>query len=296
MHDVLCGKLLGDACLTKQVGRKPRFQFTHCKNDFGWSKYCYEELSKFLPLTPSKYRKIIDARILSGYTESYIVQSRTSEVFCQLYELWYPYGKKELPFAYIENHFNDKTLAWWYQDDGHLKIQNGIPRKIILSTDSFSVVENQFLMDFLHKKYGFHFSLDAQNRLLLYDQYQIIYFLKLVDPYIHESMNRKRRMPYKLKKIADRTTIYLPNEIKISKPTAEINEQYKKLALLLSLSENYIEFFRQNTLLLNRQAITKPYQIQIENNFKENLAQLKYRTGLNVSQLTALCFKLNSSI
>ena len=121
MHDMLCGKLLGDGCLTKQTDRKPRFQFTHCKKDVGWSINCFEQLSVFLPLNPPKYRRISDVRIISGYTESYIVQSRTSEEFCQLYELWYPHEKKELPFAYIEKHFTDKTLAWWYQDDGHLK-------------------------------------------------------------------------------------------------------------------------------------------------------------------------------
>lgn len=292
MQDMLCGKLLGDGCLTKQGDRKTRFQFTHCKKDSGWSDYCFQQLSPFLPLNPPKYRKIVDFRMISGYTESYIVQSRTSMEFCRLYELWYPHGKKELPYVYIEEHFSNKTLAWWYQDDGHLKSQNGIPRKIILSTDSFSLLENQFLIDFLDRKFGLRFSLDAQNRLLLYDQYQIIYFLKLVDPYIHESMNRKRRMSYEVKKIADRTTIYLPDDIKISRPTSEINRHYKKLTALLASSKNYIEFFHQSNLLLNQPIPTKPYQIKIENDFKESLMLLKKQTGLNLSQLTTLCFKI----
>ncbi|EGA88997.1 LAGLIDADG family DNA endonuclease [Planococcus donghaensis MPA1U2] len=293
MHDMLCGKLLGDGCLTKQLHRKPRFQFTHSKKDTGWSLFCFEQLSPFISLNPPKYIKIIDARTIAGFTESYIVQSRTSDELCELYETWYPHSKKALPFSYIENHFTDKTLAWWYQDDGHLKIQNGIPRKIILSTDSFSLAENHFLIEFLNKRYGLHFSIDAQNRLLLYDQYQIMYFLKLVDPYIHESMNRKRRLSSDVKKIANRTTIYLPSDIQINKPTLEINEQYKKLTLLLSLSDNHIHFFQQTKTLLNSKAITKPYQIQIENRFKENLMRLRNQSGLNISQLTTLCFKLN---
>ncbi|ANU26744.1 hypothetical protein [Planococcus versutus] len=294
MHDMLCGKLLGDGCLTKQLNRMPRFQFTHCKKDAGWSFYCFEQLSPFIPLNPPKYRKVIDGRIASGFTESYLVQSRTSEELCRLYEVWYPHSKKELPFSYIENHFTNKTLAWWYQDDGHFKIQNGIPRKIILSTDSFSLAENYFLIDFLNKRYGFHFSIDAQNRLLLYDQYQIMYFLKLVDPHIHESMNRKRKPSHTIKKIANRTTIYLPSDITIHKPTFEINEQYKRLPLLLSLSDNHVHFFPQTNTLLDSQVATKPYQIQIENGFKESLILLRNQTGLNISQLTTLCFKLNS--
>ena len=292
MHDILCGKLLGDGCLTKQDRRKPRFQFIHCKNDMGWSEHCHKELAPFLPLNPPKYRRIIDLRIASGYTESYIVQSRTSEELRKLYEIWYPHGKKELPFSYIEKHFNEKTLAWWYQDDGHLKQQNGILKKIILSTDSFSAQENKFLINFLQKKYSLNFSIDAQNRLILYDQFQILYFLKLVGPYIHESMYRKKHVPSDPKKIAERTTIYLPFDFVIIKPTAEINDQYKKLPLLMALTENHIEFFKQNIFMQNQQAATKPYQIKINEDYREPLIKLKYQTGLTISQLTAYCFRL----
>lgn len=192
MHELICGKLLGDGCLIKQENRKARFQFTHCKNDMGWSRYCYEQLSVFIPLNPPKYRRIDDPKIMAGFTESYIVQSRTSEEISDFYKIWYPNSKNELPYSYIEEHFSDKTLVWWYQDDGHFKQDKGIPKKIILSTDSFSAKENHFLICFLQKKYGFLFSLDSQNRLLLYDQFQILYFLKLVGPHIQESMSRKK--------------------------------------------------------------------------------------------------------
>lgn len=292
MHDLLCGKLLGDGCLTKQQGRKPRLQFIHCKKDLGWSVRCYEQLSPFLPLNPPSYRKIIDSRITIGYTESYMVQSRTSEVLCQLYEIWYPNLKKELPIAYIQEHFTDKSLAWWYQDDGHLKQQNGVPRKVILSTDNFSLMENQFLIDFLQMKYGLSFSLDGQNRLLLYDQFQILYFLKLVEPYIQESMNRKKRVQSVPKKIADRTTIYLPADIILTKPTAEINDQYKKLSLLSALAKDYKSFFKQNILVSEQTLDSKSYQIKINLECKNILEHLKYQTGLNISQLTAYCFRL----
>ncbi|MFD1031465.1 hypothetical protein [Metaplanococcus flavidus] len=100
MHDLICGKLLGDGCLTKEQNRKPRFQFTHCAKDKGWSLYCYEQLCGFLPLAAPKYRKLFDPRMTLGYTESYVVQSRTSDEISHLYETWYPVGKKELPFLY----------------------------------------------------------------------------------------------------------------------------------------------------------------------------------------------------
>ncbi|GKW46574.1 endonuclease [Planococcus sp. NCCP-2050] len=292
MHDLLCGKLLGDGCLTKQGTRKPRFQFTHCKNDKGWSENCYEQLSESLPLNLPKYRKIVDTRMTAGFTESYIVQSRTSDEFSKLYEIWYPHGKKELPFSYIEKHFNEKTFAWWYQDDGHLKQENGIVKKVIFSTDSFTPLENQFLIDFLQKKYHLSFSIDAQNRLILYDQFQILYFLKLVGPYIHESMNRKRQSLNGSKVIAERSTIYLPTEFIVKNPTVEINNHYKKLPFLMALSENHTEFFKENISAQNKTIATRPYQIKIKEDYKDLLVRLKCKTGLTISQITAYCFRL----
>lgn len=292
MHDLICGKLLGDGCLTKQEGRKPRFQFSHTIKDKEWAVHCYEELCSFLPLSPPKYRKIVDKRMKDGFTECYMVQSRTSEELCRLYKLWYPNFIKKLPIPYIEEHFNENSLAWWYQDDGHYKQENGIPRKIILSTDSFSSSENQFLVGFLKKKYGLLFLIDAQNRLLLYDQFQIIYFLKIVEPYIHRAMARKMLHPTDPKRIAERSTIYLPSNIILNKPTIEINEQYNKLPKLMTLAQEVIEFSKFYISLEKSFPHTKPYQIKINKDSQKLLSQLKNQTGLNLSQLTALCFEL----
>ena len=290
MHDLICGKLLGDGCLVKQSSRKPRFQFTHCINDIEYSWHCYEHLSSFLPLNPPKYKKNIDSRVISGFTESYYVQSRTSEEICRLYELWYPRSKKEIPFSYIEEHFTERTLAWWYQDDGHLKSQNGIPRKIILSTDCFSIEENQFLIKFLKKKYDLFFSKDAQNRLILYDQFQIIFFLTLIDPHIHSSMNRKKLIFSKARQIAERTTISLSSEINITHPTAEINSKYKNLSFLVALIENQINLYENYKI--SKPSSVKRYQIKITEDSRTTLSYLKQKTGLTINQLTEWCFRL----
>ncbi|WP_082786669.1 hypothetical protein [Sporosarcina psychrophila] len=142
-HNYICGKLLGDGCITKQDGRKPRLQFMHRTEDVGWAEYCYDHLKNFIPLSPPTYRKVMDLRIKKGYSESYIVQSRTDEVITNLYKKWYPNGRKVLPFDFIEKHLDERALARWYQDHGHLKIVNGTVNKIILSTDSFSNEENK---------------------------------------------------------------------------------------------------------------------------------------------------------
>ncbi len=83
-------------------------------------------------------------------------------------------------------------------------------RKIILSTDSFTTEENEWLVQLLYDKFLLRFSIDAQNRLLLNDQSQIMHFLNLVAPHLQPCMNRKAVKLPPLKMIATRTTVYLP--------------------------------------------------------------------------------------
>lgn len=66
-HNYICGKLLGDGCITKQDGRKPRLQFMHRTEDVGWAEYCYEQLKSSIPLSPPTYRKVVDPRLKKGY-------------------------------------------------------------------------------------------------------------------------------------------------------------------------------------------------------------------------------------
>ncbi|WP_438296403.1 endonuclease [Sporosarcina sp. FA15] len=294
-HNFICGKLLGDGCITKQDGRKPRFQFMHRTEDVGWAEYCYDHLKNFIPLSPPTYRKVMDLRIKKGYSESYIVQSRTDEVITNLYKQWYPNGRKVLPFDYIEKHLDERALAWWYQDDGHLKIVNGTVNKIILSTDSFSNQENNRLIQLILERFNLRFVIDGQNRILLYDQFQIIYFLHLVSPWLDESMNRKALPVQSLRPIAKRTTIYLPTKFKLLKPTTEINEKLDKLHTLLDDSKKELcihnIFLIFNPLLANRGDV-KGYQIIINENHRYTLASIRQRTGLTISQLTKYCFNI----
>lgn len=294
-YHFICGKLLGDGSMTKQGSRKARFQFMHRAEDYEWTNYCYESLKPFLPLNPPVYKKINDSRLKKGYSESFFVQSKTSPVISELYEQWYPNGKKKLPFNFLEQYLNKQALAWWYQDDGHLKIVNNVAQKIILSTDSFSEDENTWLLHCLFRKFHLRFHRDGQNRLILYDQFQIFYFLHLISPWLHESMNRKALAAQPIKAIAKRTSIYLPEKIKLINPTYEINEQLHKLNTILtdetgSIWNEFI-FDTFNTFRSTKQPM-KSYQIIIEENHRYTLAKIRQQTGLTVSKLVEYCFSV----
>jgi len=147
----------------------------------------------------------------------------------------------------------------------------------------------------LLKKFNLHFVTDGQNRILLYDQFQIIYFLHLVSPWLHESMNRKALPVQPLRPIAKRTTIYLPEKFKLLKPTSEINVKLDKLDTLFANSKKEVcihtTFSTFNPLLAYREE-AKSYQIIIDEDHRHTLARIRQQTGLTISQLTNYCFSI----
>lgn len=290
---MMIGKLLGDGCITKQQGRKPRFQFIQTYSDYSYINFCYNHLNEFIPLSPPKYKKTIDPRLVKGYSLSYYVQSRTSNIITYLRSEWYSNTGKIVPYQLINDHFNEQSLAWWYMDDGHLKIKGNTPKKIILSTDSFSTQENKWFINFLYEKYNLSFRLDKQNRIILYDQFQIHYFLYLVMPFLHESMHRKT-LPFcnfKMNIMARRTTIYLPTSIRLDSPTKDIGTALIYLTSMINQYKKDGFYKKYNKDLFNKDINeAASYQIIINSRNLSNLQLLKDLTGLTFSRLTELCF------
>ncbi|MFC3886541.1 endonuclease [Bacillus songklensis] len=293
---MLTGKLLGDGNMAIQKTRQPRFRFLHTTHDKEWCFYCYEQLKSYLPLSAPKYSKTLDTRVKQGFTESFYVQSYVCEEASLLKELWYPDNKKKLPFELIENHLNPLCLAWWYQDDGHLNTQDGKPKKIILSTDSFTEIENQTLIQIMKQRFHLTFSLDSQNRLLLYDQSQIYYFLSIVKPFIHQSMYRKIHISFQEKTFPPfkRTTIYLPYSLQLNKPTQDIYDSLKLLPMIyssLSITSSYHQLFNNvfRSLFPDKRNV-KGYQIRLNRHQMVLLDKCQKITGLQISQLVHLCF------
>lgn len=58
----------------------------HRVEDFEWTNHCYEILKYYLPLNPPVYIKVIDLRLKKGFSESFVVQPKTSPVIISLYE------------------------------------------------------------------------------------------------------------------------------------------------------------------------------------------------------------------
>ncbi|WP_240702604.1 endonuclease [Priestia megaterium] len=295
---MIVGKLLGDGNISIEKGRQPRFRFSHCLKDKEWVFWCYEQLKDYVELSSPKYRKVLDQRLKDGYSESYYTQSKVGEISTLLKEVWYPKGKKVLPLEFVKAHFSPLTLAWWYQDDGSLTISDSTIKKIILATNSFSNQENRRLIEILFTNLHLSFSLDSQNRLVIYDQKQILYFLSLVSEFIHPCMSRKINIPKNKQPsfhLNKRTTITLPLTIPVTSPTKDLRHILSYLPELLSRLQNrfiYHHFFKHQFFIEDTDCKRKSYQIQLEQNELRLLYECRQLTGLTMNQLTELCYIL----
>ena len=154
-----------------------------------------------------------------------------------------------------------------------------------------------FLIAFLQGRYKLKFSIDKQNRIILYDQYQIIYFLDLINPYLHHSMYRKQ-IPYNLYRYSSpkkRTTIYLPLSIDIDKPTHEINHALSELTIIIKhyKAGRFYTKYSETIDKLQHKREQQGFQIVISQTNISNLEFLKRNTGLTYSQLACLCFDIS---
>lgn len=295
---LLCGKLLGDANLTIDVNRQPRFRFQHCYSDKEWGEHCYNSLKTYLPLNPPKYKRTLDPRLIKGYSESIYVQSKTSPALTLLKEIWYKGRTKVVPLHLLEITLDAPSLAWWYQDDGHLTQKNGKLKKLILSTDNFTHIENQALVKLLIDKFHLNFSIDGQNRLILYDQPQIHVFLNIVGPHIHDSMNRKmniddglHNLPFSKK----RTTVYLDKSIIPLSPSKDIRVKINELNSEDFISKWFCGFYKHYLTKSEKQVQSIPYQIQLEPEHVRKLCFIQMKTGLRISEIINILFS-NSSL
>lgn len=293
----LFGKLLGDANLSIETGKQPRFRFQHTYTDRLWCFHCFNILFPFLPFNPPKAKIVVDSRLSIGFSKSVYVQSKTHPLFTALKEAWYKDRKKIVPFDLLELIFSPATLSWWYQDDGYLKIKDNKLKKVILSTDNFSVEENRQLIEFIYKKFSFQFSIDGQNRLCLYDQPQILVFLEIVRPYLHSSMNRKNWTNNHFPVISKpkRTTIYLPIKYLILFPTSEI----KQVIATIDCKEFIKDWFNSNYKLYihykEQPVLTKGYQVVLNLEEQNKLYTIQNFTGLRISDIIQFSYLYNNN-
>ena len=193
LRSVFIGIILSDAAIQKSnVGGDARLQF---KQKYSQLEYLYSvffELSHYCSQSPSVYTTIVHKK--KHYALSFT--TRSLPCITELYDIFYPEGKKIIPNNIYEL-LTWRALVHWIEGDG--TYSSGIT----IQTQSFTIQEIVLLMNVLIIKFRLDCSIHVQG------SYSVLYIksksikqnLHHMLPYIHPSMLYKFKGPqFKVKK------------------------------------------------------------------------------------------------
>ena len=187
LRSVFIGIILSDAAIQKSnVGGDARLQF---KQKYSQSEYLYSvffELSHYCSQSPSVYTTIVHKK--KHYALSFT--TRSLPCITELYDIFYPEGKKIIPNNIYEL-LTWRALVHWIEGDG--TYSSGIT----IQTQSFTIQEIVLLMNVLIIKFRLDCSIHVQG------SYSVLYIksksikqnLHHMLPYIHPSMLYKFKGP-----------------------------------------------------------------------------------------------------
>lgn len=148
----------------------------------------YELFSYYCPSSPKTRENLVDKRTGKIYS-NIMFQTYTLAFFNELYSLFYLERKKVVPINLFEI-FTEKSLAYWIFDDGSW---NKVNKHVVLSTDSFTLGEVEFLINGLNTKYNLKsYKVKSGNGYkIIIPSYSVLILRGLVLPYIHPMMKYK---------------------------------------------------------------------------------------------------------
>jgi hypothetical protein len=148
LKEILVGLILGDLYLNKQPSNV-RLMFKQGIVNKDYLMHLYEIFSGYCSSGPKFTNAAPDARTGIVYTGIYF-NTYSLPCFVPLYNLFYPNGKKIIPFN-IGELLTELSLAYWLCDDGTFVKGRDI---VILCTESFSESEVDLLLAVLQNKFG----------------------------------------------------------------------------------------------------------------------------------------------
>lgn len=176
---ILAGSLLGDGTLRRQGNRlNALFEANHAYKHKEYVDWKYKNFQDFVLTTPK-------LRLGRGTRIAYRFTTRSLPVFTAFYEQFYRDRKKMVP---QDLKLDPLSLAVWFMDDG-CKIRSAY----YLNTQQFTLAEQQFLQNLLHKAFGLESALnrDKQYFRLRFTSKSSKSLQKLIEPYLVDCMKYK---------------------------------------------------------------------------------------------------------
>jgi hypothetical protein len=159
LKQILIGLILGDLHIPKKtLNSNPYLQFAQGTVHEQYLMHLYDLFSSYCKSAPKIINELPDKRTGKIYTKVRFI-TRSLPCFNELYELFYPEGNKIIPLN-IGDLLTHLSLAYWICDDGcFCKTQ----RVVYLSTNSFSFVELNHLINVLTNKYNLKCTINKNN-------------------------------------------------------------------------------------------------------------------------------------
>lgn len=182
-QEILLGLLLGDSCFHFRNKNKKSVRL-----EFKVGKKNYSYLIHLIEI----YKELFNVDTKIGETKtSFYIKTKTMKILYPFYTLFYINGKKVITDDLLNSKFfTEKTLAYWFMDDGHCENKAG---RYKISTQCFSLENQKLLQIFLKTKFQIETTLYKKDgsHILVIKRGSTNRFRLLVEPYIIDSMKYK---------------------------------------------------------------------------------------------------------
>ena len=184
---IVKGSLLGDGCLhTAWPGTSKNYVFSkmHSVKQKEYIEWVHERLQPFAhnPLRLYEPTKSIRLRTISH------------SALTVLRQVFYPNGKKILPYDIADIIADSLALAVWFMDDGNAIRRGGVVGGYHLNTQSFNLDEHNRLVRCFSKVHEINANIEKNNgyyRLSICQKASREKFKSLAEPFVVDSMRYK---------------------------------------------------------------------------------------------------------
>ena len=161
---ILVGTLLGDSTIrfVHSQCKYPNLTFTHGESQkeyFDWIRTQLKVLNSSVNIYDSAY-----TRVSGEIARRWVFTGKNMKCLDELYQIFYPEGKKVIPVKYLENTFTELSLYCLFMDDGSYDIHTN---SFIINTQCFSKEDLEEFCQFLKRKFNLSFNIKTDHCLYL---------------------------------------------------------------------------------------------------------------------------------
>ena len=194
-QSLIVGSMLGDGSLynMRETTQKCSIKILRNEKDRSYLEWEYFFLKEFCS-SDIKSRSVYDDRTNKYYYNCSFF-TRSSKLFGEFYNKWYPNGKKIVP---NDIQLNSLIMAIWFLDDGNVYVRKNAPHRfeVKFATDGFTKNNVEFLADLLCKRYNEYYGVckHENNYIINASGYASRILIKDIDRVIPIGiMNRKTK-------------------------------------------------------------------------------------------------------